>query len=42
MKTAAFVGTPLTGMGVSGVVFGLAGYLLGSRYGMRRARELMK
>jgi hypothetical protein len=32
----------LAGMGVSGVVFGLAGYLLGSRNGMRRARELMK
>lgn len=32
----------LVGMGVSGVVFGLAGYLLGSRNGMRRARELMK
>lgn len=32
----------LMGMGVSGMVFGLAGYLLGSRNGMRRARELMK
>lgn len=32
----------LVGMGMSGVVFGLAGYLLGSRNGMRRARELMK
>lgn len=32
----------LAGMGVSGVLFGLAGYLLGSRNGMRRARELMK
>lgn len=32
----------LVGMGVSGVVFGLAGYLLGSRNGMRRARELIK
>lgn len=32
----------LAGMGMSGVVFGLAGYLLGSRNGMRRARELMK
>jgi D-arabinose 5-phosphate isomerase GutQ len=32
----------LAGMGVSGAVFGLAGYLLGSRNGMRRARELMK
>lgn len=32
----------LVGMGMSGVVFGLAGYLLGSRNGMRRASELMK
>lgn len=32
----------LVGMGVSGVIFGLAGYLLGSRNGMRRARELIE
>lgn len=32
----------LLGMGMSGAVFGLAGYLLGSRNGMRRAGELMK
>lgn len=32
----------LLGMGMSGVVFGLAGYLLGSRNGIRRASELMK
>lgn len=32
----------LVGMGLSGVLSGLAGYLLGSRNGMRRARELMK
>jgi hypothetical protein len=32
----------LLGMGMSGAVFGLAGYLLGSRNGMRRASELMK
>jgi hypothetical protein len=34
--------TTLVGMGISGVVFGLAGYLLGSRNGMHRAREMMK
>lgn len=32
----------VAGMALSGVVFGLGGYLLGSRSGMRRARELMQ